>query len=300
MERAAETGDAVSYSGVKSFYAARGGRTMAAVLEIEARTGQGSQINVRSQTGQQLLEGFSPAAISSRVVDDELLTLLEHNYTLAGIDSAYVAGRAATMVAASRQAGSRRAGGSTRTPGWCCGRRPTTGTGRRAVLRVHLGRHQPVGGDARPPAAAACRATTTTSRTFPTPRASAVRLVLPARLAGLVPGPAAQRPGRRPARRAPGLQRRADHRRRLRATGPACGRRPRSQLGRCSAGVRVPRRLGIATWQSGDLVFTVVTDGPAEVLARAVAALPRRAGRARRLRWTASRRAGSRFWPTEG
>ena len=30
----------------------------------------------------------------------------------------------------------------------------------------------------------------------------------------------------------------------------------------------------VATWQSGDLVFTVVTDGPADVLTRAVASLP--------------------------
>ena len=31
----------------------------------------------------------------------------------------------------------------------------------------------------------------------------------------------------------------------------------------------------MATWQSGDVVFTVVTDGPADVLARAVGSLPR-------------------------
>ena len=31
---------------------------------------------------------------------------------------------------------------------------------------------------------------------------------------------------------------------------------------------------GVATWQSGDIVFTVVTDGSAGVLADAVASLP--------------------------
>jgi hypothetical protein len=31
---------------------------------------------------------------------------------------------------------------------------------------------------------------------------------------------------------------------------------------------------GTATWQAGDVVFTVVTDGPADVLKAAVAALP--------------------------
>ena len=102
MQRAAETGDSLSYSGLKSFYGSRGGRTMAAVIQIESRTGQGSQIKVRSRTGQSLLGGFSPASLPSRVVDDELVTLLEHNYDLSGIDSAFVAGRRAAVVAASR------------------------------------------------------------------------------------------------------------------------------------------------------------------------------------------------------
>ena len=156
MQRAAETGDSLSYSGLKSFYGSRGGRTMAAVIQIESRTGQGSQIKVRSRTGQSLLGGFSPASLPSRVVDDELVTLLEHNYDLSGIDSAFVAGRRAAVVAASRQ-------GRVAARWWLddatglvlwqetydeqgCGR---------AVVRVHLDRDQPVRGTARPSAAAA-------------------------------------------------------------------------------------------------------------------------------------------------
>ena len=102
MQRAAESEHTVSYSGRQAFFATRGDRTIRAVIEVEARTGQGSQIKVLSLTGQQLLRGFTPAALSSRVVDDELLALLERNYTLTGTQGATVAGRSATVVAAWR------------------------------------------------------------------------------------------------------------------------------------------------------------------------------------------------------
>ena len=69
---------------------------------MDARVGQGSQVMVNSQTGQQLLKGFTPALISSRVVDDELLDLLERNYRLSGTRGASVAGRSATVVTATR------------------------------------------------------------------------------------------------------------------------------------------------------------------------------------------------------
>ena len=102
MQRAAESEHTVSYSGRQAFFATRGDRTIRAVIEVDARTGQGSQIEVLSLTGQQLLRGFTPAALSSRVVDDELLALLERNYTLTGTQGATVAGRSATVVAAWR------------------------------------------------------------------------------------------------------------------------------------------------------------------------------------------------------
>ncbi len=103
MQRAAEAVDALSYSGVQSFYFARDGSAYAAVIELEARTGQGSQFRVRQWAGDQVLKGFSPAGFnSSRLVDDDLLRLLERNYALSGFEEAHVAGRTATMVAASR------------------------------------------------------------------------------------------------------------------------------------------------------------------------------------------------------
>jgi hypothetical protein len=102
MRYAADASGSVSYDGRQRFTAFRDGSVMAADAEIEARAGQGRQVRVVNQTGERLIEGFSPATIGSRVVDNELLALLEQNYTLAGRRGAIVAGRAATVVIAMR------------------------------------------------------------------------------------------------------------------------------------------------------------------------------------------------------
>ena len=102
MQRAADAAHSVSYSGRQSFMAHRNGGVIVAHVDVDARAGQGSQVMVNNQTGQQLLKGFTPALISSRVVDDELLELLERNYRLSGTHGASVAGRASTVVMATR------------------------------------------------------------------------------------------------------------------------------------------------------------------------------------------------------
>jgi negative regulator of sigma E activity len=102
MQRAADAAHSVSYSGQQSFLAYRNGGAIVAQVDVDARAGQGSQIMVKNQTGQQLLNGFTPALISSRVVDDELLDLLERNYRLSGTRGSNVASRSATVVAATR------------------------------------------------------------------------------------------------------------------------------------------------------------------------------------------------------
>ena len=77
-----------------------------AQIDVETRAGQGSQVMVISQTGRQLLKRFAPALISSRVVDDELLALLERNYRLTGTGGSSVAGRSATVVTATHDGSS--------------------------------------------------------------------------------------------------------------------------------------------------------------------------------------------------
>ncbi len=103
MREAAMAAGSVSYDGTQRFTAFRE-EAVSADAEIEARAGQGNQITVVNQAGQPVVEGFSPADIGSRVVDEELLDLLERNYSLAGRHGATVAGRGATEVTA-RQAG---------------------------------------------------------------------------------------------------------------------------------------------------------------------------------------------------
>jgi hypothetical protein len=102
MQRAARAAHSVNYSGSQSFLAYRNARVIVVQIQVDARAGQGSQVMVKSQTGQQLLKRFIPALISSRVVDEELLRLLERNYQLRGTSGASVAGRSATLVTATR------------------------------------------------------------------------------------------------------------------------------------------------------------------------------------------------------
>ena len=102
MQRAADAAHSISYSGRQSFLAYRNGVTIVAQIDVETRAGQGSQIVVNSPTGRQLLNEFTPSLLSSRVVNDELLTLLERNYRVAGIRGSSVAGRTATVVTATR------------------------------------------------------------------------------------------------------------------------------------------------------------------------------------------------------
>jgi negative regulator of sigma E activity/anti-sigma factor RsiW len=106
MQKAADAGDSVSYSGRQSFLAYRDGRAIVAQVDVDTRARQGTQVRVNSQRGQQLHSGFSPALISSRVVDDELLDLLGRNYHLSGAGGATVAGRSASVVTASREGSS--------------------------------------------------------------------------------------------------------------------------------------------------------------------------------------------------
>ena len=103
MARAVDSQSAVSYSGRQLFFATRDGQAMWAEIAVEARSGQGSQVQVLSQSGEQLVHGFSPAAVSSRLVDDDLLDLLARNYALTGVGGATVAGRSATEISAWRQ-----------------------------------------------------------------------------------------------------------------------------------------------------------------------------------------------------
>jgi len=105
MARASAAAGQLSYSGSQVFSTTVHGRAVTALVEVDARSGQGSRLSVYTEQGEQILSGFVPAAASSRIVDGQLLTLLERNYALAGWTGARVAGRSATVVQASSTAG---------------------------------------------------------------------------------------------------------------------------------------------------------------------------------------------------
>jgi anti-sigma factor RsiW len=100
MERAARAESRVSYTGMQSFTIVRHGTAMVADVEVQAHAGQGSRIRVIGRSGPTAMR-FSPRAVSSRV-DGELLNLLERNYTLTATSGAVVARRPATVIAAIR------------------------------------------------------------------------------------------------------------------------------------------------------------------------------------------------------
>ena len=102
LRRAAAAAGAISYRGEQSYVAYGRERTLVARVQVVAVSGQGSKISVLGAAGSPVLSGFKPAAVSSRMADTEVWSLLERNYELTGWRGAQVAGRQATMVEAVR------------------------------------------------------------------------------------------------------------------------------------------------------------------------------------------------------
>lgn len=278
MKRAAHAAHSVSYSGSQSFLAYRNSRVIAAQIQVDARAGQGIQVMVNSQTGQRLLKGFTPALISSRVVDEELLGLLVRNYQLSAARGASVAGRGAILVTATRD------GSYPAAARWWVD--DATGivlwqetydehgsvdlsfgftsvsVSRRDSILEHL-----------PPRLAAPR--TSTSLTISSAAAlGASGWSSPRQLAGLslvkLRSDRAGNPDALHLIYSDGLATVSLFEQRGQLTTV-----PRDSQWDASLAAHVRRGASdVATWQSGDLVFTVVTDGTKRTLADAVGSLP--------------------------
>lgn len=102
LRRAAAAGNSVDYVGEQSFVAYAPDRTYTARVQVVSQSGQASQINLISQNGEALASDSAQAASSSRMADTEVLALLEQNYDLSGARGATVAGRPALMLQAVR------------------------------------------------------------------------------------------------------------------------------------------------------------------------------------------------------
>jgi hypothetical protein len=278
MQRAAGAAHSVSYSGRQSFIAYRNGGTIVAQIDVETHAGQGSQVMVNSLNGQQLRKGFTPAMISSRVVNEELLGLLERNYRLSATRGTSVAGRSATLVTASRDGSPLVAArwwidDATGIVLWeetydksgsldlSFGFRSVSISGADSILE-HL-----------PPRLAVPRTNTSLSLSSAA-ELGASGWSSPRKLAGLslvrLRTDRADSPEAVQLVYSDGLTTVSVFEQRGRLTTVP----PDSQW---DATMRAHIRSGassVATWQSGDIVFTVVTDGSAGVLGDTVAALP--------------------------
>jgi hypothetical protein len=101
LRRATDDADQVSYSGTQQVVASRGDETISASVEIASEAGQGSSLSVFNQAGREVVNGFVPAASSSRIVDREMLSLLLQHYAISGWTGSSVVGRPVTVVEAS-------------------------------------------------------------------------------------------------------------------------------------------------------------------------------------------------------
>jgi negative regulator of sigma E activity len=280
MQRAADAGHSVSYSGRQWFLGQRDGRAIVAQVEVDARARQGTQVRVNSQRGQQLLRGFTPALISSRVVDDELLDLLERNYHLSGSRGAHVAGRSATVVTATRD------GSSTVAARWWIDddtgivlwQETYDGSGSVDLsfgfTSVSVSRSEGIL-EHLPPRLAVPRTSTSLSLSSAAElKASGWSCVR--KLAGLslvrIRSDRASNPDMVHLVYSDGLSTVSVFQQRGQLTAP-----PEGSQWDAALGAHVRRGAsGVATWQSGEMVLTVVTDGSAGLLAEAVKSLPHR------------------------
>lgn len=107
LQRAAAAADTVAHTGVESVRSRSGDQTLQASVRVDAIPGQGVRTTVLGASGRQVGQSFTPTATTARMVDDRLLGLLDDHYALQAWSGARAAGRPATLVQASQ--GGRRA-----------------------------------------------------------------------------------------------------------------------------------------------------------------------------------------------
>lgn len=283
LRRAAGSADQLDYQGTQLLTAGLGGRVVTAQVRVDSRSGQGREVAVYDRTGRQLLTSFRAPAATSRVIDESQLSLLAENYLLTGARGATVAGRPATMVEARDR--SAIGLGTARPPvaRWWVDdasglllRYDTYDSAGRTTLttefvRVEIGNsafleHLPVRLQV---------PLTTTSRTLGSAGVLAdAGWTCPDELAGLSlvrlrtdepSGPSVVHMAY-----TDGVSAVSVFEQRGALTGAPADTRWDAELG---AYVRLGG-TSVATWQSGETVYTVVTGGSAELLGAAVRALP--------------------------
>jgi hypothetical protein len=277
LRRAAAAAGQVSFRGTQWFQLLTGGQVIGAQLGVETQISDGREVAVYD-TGRRLLSTVS-AGTTSRAVDFDELDLLAENYFLAGSRGAVVAGRHATVVSALRPTGRTAARWWVDDESGLLLWHETYDQAGRLTLsagftNVRVGDADPIGHLPKRPAIPV----TSTSLTLAnTSRLAAAGWLCPNEINGLslvrLRTDSASAPTVLHLAYTDGLS-------------SVSVFEQRGGLSHAPAGttwddeVEAYVRSGaakIATWQSGTTVFTVVTDGSADVLASVVRALPHEA-----------------------
>jgi anti-sigma factor RsiW len=276
LVKAASAASRFSYSGTQAFAALMDGTVVTAAIQIDSRSEQGSQLTVLNARGEKVLTGYTRPAVTSRMVDHQLLGLLERNYRVSGWSGSKVAGRSATLVEAST-------GGAVAARWWIddatglllgqetydpqglvtlSSRFTSLRIGNTSSILEHL------------PPRLAMSTTTSALTVSSSPQLTAQGWSCSDSLAGLalvrVRTDRAGNPNVLHLVYSDGLRTVSVFQRRGLLSGPPQGASWDERLG---AYVRAPTP-GLATWQSGSTVYTVVTDGSRQLLADAIRGLP--------------------------
>ena len=279
LRQAVAAADQVSFSGTQTVQATTGERHITTTVELSYEHSQGSSLNVLDAAGQSVVEAFVPATASSALDDADQLTLLLRNYEVSGWTGSTVAGRAATVVQAVHPGQPDRPAArwwidddtglllwqesydGTGAVAWAAGFTSVSVTGHRVFLK-HL----------------APRLAVSTTKTSLTPggaaeladRGWACRQELVGLSLVKLRSDVAVDPGMLHMVYSDGVATLSVFEQRGRLAGPPSG-------SRWDAGLQAYVRSGtptLVTWRSGGSVLTVISNGPADLVHDAVAALP--------------------------
>jgi hypothetical protein len=284
VRKAAWATNTVSYSGVQRVIAPRDAGSTAADVRVDSDPERGSTIQVRNLSGDVVAQGLVPTPAAARLADNSLWTALTSAYRVSAVDGGTLLGRPVTMLQARRPGSAATDAPAAR---WWIDAR--TGLVLRQQTYDHAGRlvlaagftSLHIGDQATKAVAQALaeRPLTAPQTTAAFTTASAGQLssqgwFCHAELAGMslirLRADAPAEPGVLHMIYTDGLSTVSVFERRGVLSGPPSGSQWDPNLG----AYRTDAMLNTATWQSGDAVFTVATDGSTALRDTVVAALP--------------------------
>lgn len=276
LARAAIAAETVGYAGRQALVSLTDGQLMRATVDVEAVGGEGTWSRVLDPDGQVVGSGFTRATSVTRLGDPDLVALLQSHYALAAWTGAEAAHRPATMVEASRAGRVAARWWVDDASGLVLAQQGFDSTGTQvmqvAFTSLEVRARRPLGGTQ--PAQLQLPTTDTVLTLSAAPELSRQGWFCRGELAQLsLVKLRSSGPGDPAALHlvySDGLATVSVFEQTGRLTGAPSGSSWDDTVG---AYVQ-DGTSSLASWQSADTVFTVVTDGSSELLAAAVAALP--------------------------